>query len=166
MLTRVLAATAATTAGATVALVVALATAAGTLAIPSGAIAGLSTEIEKALQESPYVYIQSERKSGQLGRPAEIWFFYEGGAVYVGTRPESWRVRRIKAGRTKARIAVGKSDGAAFEATGAVVRDPALEQRLQETFAKKYPEGWRKHETSFREGFKTGARVLVRYTPR
>ena len=136
------------------------------LSVATAAYAGLAPEVTRALQESKYVYVQSERKTGALGKPAEIWFHYEGSAVYVGTRPSSWRVRRIKAGRPRARIAVGKVDGPAFEATGALVRDAALDQRLMDDFARKYPEGWSRHAESFREGFKTGERVLVRYTPR
>ena len=136
------------------------------LTVVTAAYAGLAPEVGRALEESKYVYVQSERKTGELGKPAEIWFHYEGSAVYVGTRPSSWRVRRIKAGRPRARIAVGKVDGPAFEATGALVRDTALEQRLMDDFARKYPEGWSRHAESFREGFKTGERVLVRYTPR
>jgi len=130
------------------------------------ALAGLSAEQEKQLGEATYVYIQSERKSGEWSRPAEIWFFTKGGKVYVGTRPDSWRVKRIKAGRTKARVAIGKVDGPAFEATGALTTDPAVEAALLEAFATKYPEGWKKHEQSFRDGFKSGERVLVEYTPR
>jgi len=65
--------------------------------------AGLSPEVEKALADAHYVYIQSERKTGQFGAPSEIWFFYDGGKVYVGTRPSSWRVKRIKAGRPPGR---------------------------------------------------------------
>ena len=136
------------------------------LTVVTAAYAGLAPEVTRALEESKYVYVQSERKTGELGKAAEIWFHYEGSAVYVGTRPSSWRVRRIKAGRPRARIAVGKVDGPAFEATGALVRDTALEQRLMDDFARKYPEGWSRHAESFREGFKTGERVLVRYTPR
>jgi hypothetical protein len=128
--------------------------------------AGLSPEIEKALGEAHYVYIQSERKGGQLGTPSEIWFFFDGGKIYVGTRPSSWRVRRIKAGRTRARIAVGSREGPSFEATGALVKDPKLEERLMEAYAKKYPEGWSTHADNFRDGFRTGERVLVAYTPR
>jgi hypothetical protein len=132
----------------------------------TAAAAALSPEIDRALRDSKYVYIQSERKSGQLGKPAEIWFYYDGKAVYVGTPPTSWRVRRIKAGHKKARIAVGKADGPAFDATGEIVRDGALEQRLMEEYARKYPEGWSRFADKFREGFKNGERVLVRYTPR
>lgn len=130
-----------------------------------GAAAALSPELERALRESKYVYVQSERKSGALGKPAEIWFWYDGSALYVGTRPASWRVRRLRAGRTRARIAVGRADGPSFEATGSLVRDPKLEMRLMEEFARKYPEGWARYADGFREGFKTGERVLVRYTP-
>jgi hypothetical protein len=143
-------------------ILVALGVLAGSL---RGAAAGLSPELVQALGESKYVYIQSERKSRELGRPAEIWFLYANGAVYVGTRPTSWRVRRIKAGRPRARIAVGRADGPAFEARGEVRRDPAMEDRLMAEFARKYPDGWQRHAEGFREGFKSGERVLVRYTP-
>lgn len=132
----------------------------------SPAIAGFTPEQEKQLAEATYVYVQSERKSGEWSKPAEIWFFVDGGKLYVGTRPQSWRVKRINAGRTKARIAIGTVDGPAFEATGAVVKDPAVEEKLMAAFAKKYPDGWKRHEDSFRQGFKSGERVLVAYTPR
>ena len=128
--------------------------------------AGLSPEVEKALADAHYVYIQSERKTGQFGAPSEIWFFYDGGKVYVGTRPSSWRVKRIKAGRTRAHIAVGSPQGPSFEGTGALVKDPKLEERLMEAYAKKYPEGWSTHADNFRNGFRSGDRVLVAYTPR
>jgi len=136
------------------------------LALASAVAAALPPAIDHALRDSKYVYIQSERKSHQLGKPAEIWFFYDGSAVYVGTRPTSWRVRRIKAGRHRAHIAVGKLDGPAFDATGELVHDAKIEQQLLEAYAKKYPEGWTRFADSFREGFKTGDRVLVRYTPK
>jgi len=117
------------------------------------------------LQSSKYVYIASTRKDGALGKPAEIWFLYHQGAVYVGTMPTSWRVRRIKAGRPQAKIWVGKPDGPAFAARGEVVKDAAVEQVMLETFAKKYPDGWPKYAEKFRAGFKDGSRVLVKYTP-
>jgi hypothetical protein len=143
-----------------------LAFCAAALALTSALAAALPSEIDHALRDSKYVYIQSERKTHQLGKPAEIWFFYDGTAVYVGTRPTSWRVRRIKAGRRRAHIAVGKPDGPGFDATGELVHDAKIEQQLLEAYAKKYPEGWTRFADSFREGFKTGDRVLVRYTPK
>jgi hypothetical protein len=136
------------------------------LCLAASAAGALSPELDRALKDSKYVYVQSERKSHDLGKAAEIWFYYDGKAVYVGTPPTSWRVKRIKAGRKKARIAVGKSDGPAFEATGELVHDAAIEKQLMEAYAKKYPEGWSRFADKFRDGFKNGDRVLVRYTPK
>jgi hypothetical protein len=137
-----------------------------TLVLAGGAAGALAPDVDRALRDSKYVYVQSERKSGAFGKAAEIWFFYEGGAVYVGTVPASWRVRRIKAGRRRARIAVGTTGGPTFEATSEVLRDPAIEQRMMDEFARKYPEGWSRFADKFRDGFKSGERVLVRYTPK
>jgi hypothetical protein len=128
--------------------------------------AGFAPEIETALAKAEYVYIQTERKSGELGKAAEIWFFTEAGALYVGTRPTSFRVRRVQAGRTRARVAVGTPDGPAFDATAALVKDAALAGRMMDAFATKYAEGWKRHEAGFREGFESGERVLVKYTPK
>jgi hypothetical protein len=139
----------------------------GTLALVAAASAwaALAPEVDRALRDAKYVYIQSERKSGELSKPAEIWFYYDGSAVYVGTRPSSWRVRRIKAGRRKARVAVGKVDGPVFTAVGELKHDAAVEEKLMAEFARKYPEGWSRFADSFRDGFKSGERVLVRYAP-
>jgi len=129
------------------------------------AAAALSPELERSLKESKYVYVQSERKSGALGKPAEIWFFYDAGTVYVASPPTAWRVRRIKAGRRKARIAVGKPDGPSFAATGRTLHDPAVEERLMAAYGHKYPDGWARFEEKFRAGFKDGSRILIAYTP-
>jgi hypothetical protein len=136
------------------------------VALVAAARPSLAPDVRAALRDARYVYIQSERKSGQLGKPAEIWFFVDGDTLYVGTRPQSWRVKRIKAGRTKARIAVGSPQGPAYDATGALVRDPAAEAKLLAAFAAKYPDAWPRYADGFRDGFRTGERVLVAYTPR
>ena len=138
----------------------------GALAAHLGSARSLDEQLTEQLGSAKYVYLSSERKSGEWSEPAEIWFLWDQGSVWVGTKPSTWRVRRIKAGRTKARIAIGKVDGPTFEATGAVVKDAAIEAKLMETYAKKYPDGWKSYEPSFRDGWKSGERVLVRYTPR
>ncbi len=130
---------------------------------PSGA--EVTPELAQALATSPYVYIATERKGGGYGAPAEIWFMWDGGAVWVASPPTTWRVKRIRAGRPHARIAVGSKDGPSFAATGSLVSDPAVYERLFTTYAKKYPEGWRQYESRFRDGLKDGGRVLIRYAP-
>ena len=117
------------------------------------------------LATAKYVYISSTRKDGSLSKPAEIWFLSHNGAVYVGTLPTSWRARRIKAGRPQATIWVGKPDGPSFTATGALVKDPAIETLMLDTYAKKYPDGWPKYEQKFLSGFKDGSRIIIKYTP-
>lgn len=131
---------------------------------PSRAAALAETQRE-LLANSRYVYISSERKDGSFGAPAEIWFLFHDGAVWVGTTPQSWRARRIQAGRPNAKIAVGKTDGPSFSAKGTIVKDPKIEELMFTTFASKYPEGWPRHEQGFRSGFKDGNRILIKYTP-
>ncbi len=137
------------------------------IASAAGAIAAapLGPEIEHALASSTYVYIASERKDGSFGTPAEIWFMWDDGAVWVASPPTSWRAKRIRAGRMKARITVGTKNGPTFTAEGSFVRDPAVYERLFATYAKKYPDGWRSYEARFRDGLKNGSRVLMRYRP-
>jgi hypothetical protein len=136
------------------------------LVAPCAVPAELAADLQQQLAASKYVYISSTRKDGVLSEPAEIWFFWHDGAVYVGTRPTSWRVKRIKAGRPGAKIAVGKVDGPSFMATGALVKDPKIEALLLDTYAKKYPDGWSKYADNFRNGFKDGGRVVVKYVPK
>jgi hypothetical protein len=151
----------------------------GLVAIAS-AESTLSDSLKEELRGAKYVYISSTRKDGSLGRPAEIWFFYHDGAVYVGTRPASWRVKRIKAGRPAAKIWIGKPNGpsmfqaseadlkglSSFEAMGSVVDDTKIHEAMFEAFAEKYPDGWPTHEKGFRTGFKDGSRMLVKYVPK
>jgi len=115
------------------------------------------------LEKSEYVYISSTRQDGTLGEPAEIWFFMHEGDLFVGTRPDSWRVKRIGWGRPQAKIWIGKRDGPSYRAMGTIEKDPALQAKLFDVYGKKYPKGWKKWESSFREGFEDGTRVLVRY---
>jgi len=145
------------------ATLVALLLTSGLVARP--AAAGLSEAERDGLTNSRYVYISSQRKDGTFGSPAEIWFLFHDGAVWVGTLPQSWRAKRIKAGRPNATIAIGKVDGPSFKAKGQLVKDTQMEELLFKTFATKYPEGWPKHEAKFRSGFKDGTRVLIKYTP-
>ncbi len=132
---------------------------------PAAADVPLAPETIRALEQSPYVYIATQRKDGTFSPPAEIWFMWDQGAVWMASPATTWRAKRIRAGRGTARIFVGKKDGPMLTATGTFVRDPAAYDRLYATFAKKYPDGWPRYEAKFREGLKDGSRVLMRYQP-
>jgi hypothetical protein len=125
----------------------------------------LPKHLQDLLASSTFVYISSTRKDGTLSRPAEIWFLWHKGSVYVASPPTTWRARRIRWGRPQAQIWIGKPDGPSFTATGAIVNEPETQAVLLETYARKYPDGWKKWEESFRKGFTEGGRVLIRYTP-
>ena len=133
--------------------------------LPSPAAADLGPELQEALDTSKYVYIQSERKGGAFGSKAEIWFLHHDGAVWVGTPMSTYRVKRIQAGRTKAKVWIGSADGPMFDAVGELVQDDEVAELMFQTFAEKYPDGWPTYEESFRSGFGDGSRTLVRYAP-
>jgi hypothetical protein len=138
----------------------------GTLASAAPAkSASLSPDLQKALDSSKYVYIQSTRKDGKLSKPAEIWFMPYKGAVWVASPVTTYRVKRIQAGQTKAKIAVGKSDGPSFNAKGSLVKDPEANKVMFEAFAKKYASDWSSYEKQFRDGLANGSRALIKYEP-
>lgn len=138
---------------------------AGWLAAGPAFAAELAKDIRDLLASSTYVYIASTRKDGSLSKPAEIWFLWHQGAVYVASAPTTWRAKRIRWGRPQAKIWVGKPDGPSFTATGAIVDEPAVHEVMFKTYAEKYGLRWNLWEKSFREGLKDGSRVLIRYTP-
>ena len=125
----------------------------------------LSPELQKALESSKYVYVQSTRQNGELSKAAEIWFMYHDGAVWVCTPTTTHRVKRIQAGKTEAKVAVGKPDGPSFMTKSSLVKDPEVNKVLFETFAKKYADGWSSYEKQFKEGLANGSRTLVKYDP-
>jgi hypothetical protein len=127
--------------------------------------ADLPKNLQDALASSTYVYISSTRKDGTLSTPAEIWFLWYKGSVYVASAPTAWRVRRIRWGRPAAKIWIGTREGPSFMATGAIVEEPEVHPILFDTFARKYGAGWTKWEESFRKGLVDGGRVLIRYRP-
>jgi len=138
------------------------------LTLVSGAACAteLPAAVRDQLASATYVYIATQRKDGSFGKPAEIWFMYHDGAVWVGTPPTTWRVKRIKHHRPTAKIAVGKPDGPSFAAVGSIVTDPKVADLLFETYAKKYPDRWPGYAQKFKDGIKDGSRVLVKYVPK
>jgi hypothetical protein len=136
------------------------------LAAPRARAAGLSAEMKAHLAESEYVYVSSQRKDGTFSPPAEIWFFVHDGAVWVGTKRSSWRVRRILAGRPAAKVHAYMPSGPSFEATASLVADKEVWKRMFAAYEKKYAAGWKTHGKIFAEGAADGSYVLVRYTPK
>ncbi len=131
------------------------------LSVAPARSASLTPELQKALDSSKYVYVQSARKDGTLSKPAEIWFMPYNGAVWVASPVTTYRVKRIQAGQTKAKIWIGKMDGSAFNAKGSIVTDP----EVNKAYAKKYSSEWSSYEKKFRDDLANGSRVLIKYEP-
>ena len=133
--------------------------------------AELSAEVKSALANSSHIYIATTRKGGGLGARSESWFLYHKGVVYIASALDTWRVRRIKAGRSRAKIWVGAPNGPSFAATGALVKELQIPEVMFKTYAKKYPSTdklelmWPDREQEYRKGLKDGSRVLTKYTP-
>jgi hypothetical protein len=90
---------------------------------------------------------------------------HHNGAVWVASPVTTHRVKRIQAGQTKAKVAIGKADGPSFTAKGSIVKDPEANKALFEAFAKKYSDGWSSFEKQFRDGLTNGSRALIKYEP-
>ena len=52
-----------------------------------------------------------------------------------------------------------------FIAEATLDRDPAVFERLMQSFAEKYSDGWNKWEPRFRKGYTDRTRILIRYHP-
>lgn len=129
------------------------------------ALVALTAEQLALLQKSPFVYISSTRKDGSLSQPAEIWFMVADGSIWVASAPTSWRAKRIRWKRPMATIWIGSRSGPSLRAHGELVQDPKRYDQLCDAYAVKYPERWSRWEESFRQGLRSGERVLIRYTP-
>ncbi len=135
------------------------------------------TALEKAVAESPLVYISPLRSDGQESQcHAEVWFVPDGKDLLVVTDAKRWRAAAIGKGLDRARLWVGdygvwkKADGKFREAPGCDARaslekDAAAHARALETFGQKYASAWGSWGPRFEKGLASGERVLIRYAP-
>ena len=147
-------------------------------AAPFRAVAGaLVDETTRALGNSETIYITPLKKGGAESTcHSEVWFVYQGGAIYVVTSSKAWRARAIGLGLDQARMWVGefgvwKRANDAFRkapelsATAAVIDDSAMRAQVLEVFGKKYHGEWSDWGPKFKNGLADGSRVMLRYTP-
>jgi hypothetical protein len=133
------------------------------------------------LESSPFVYISPLRRNGsESSCHSEVWFAWIDGAVVINTAPTTWKSRALAAGRDRARIwvgdhgrvkqMIGKNEAFRsaphFDARVESVKngEPLLE-RLLGVYEKKYPREIANWRDKMREGYKSGDRLLLRYTP-
>ena len=155
---------------------------AGALLVPwrSAGAATLPAATVSALESSPHVYVSPLKSDGSESRcHGEVWYGWPDGKAVVTTSAERWKARALAGGLDGARIWVGDygpwkrmglandafRKGPSFDARAAKIDDPAVLERLMQTFHKKYPAEIGKWEAKMRKGFETGERILIGYTP-
>jgi hypothetical protein len=131
----------------------------------------------KSLGASQTIYITPLKKGGAESKcHAEVWFTYDGSAIFVVTSSKAWRARAISLGLTEARMWVGEfgvwqrateafRKAPELTATGAPVTDPAVQSQVLERFGAKYRAEWSSWGPKFRNGLADGSRVMLRYSP-
>ena len=133
------------------------------------------------LESSPFVYISPLLADGRESKcHGEVWYGWIDGAVVINTAPTTWKSRALAAGRKRARIWVG-DHGRVKQMIGSndefrkaphfdarvesVKGDEALLDRLLAVYEKKYPREIANWRDKMRDGYKSGERLLLRYTP-
>jgi hypothetical protein len=133
------------------------------------------------LESSPFVYISPLLANGSESRcHGEVWYGWLDGAVVINTAPTTWKSRALAAGRTRARIwvgdhgrvkqVIGSNDAFRsaphFDATVESVQgNRALLDRLLALYENKYPREIANWRDDMRDGYESGKRLLLRYTP-
>lgn len=133
------------------------------------------------LESSPFVYISPLLADGRESRcHGEVWYGWLDGAVVINTAPTTWKSRALAAGRSRARIWVGDHgrvkqmigsndafrSAPHFDATAESVKgNRALLDRLLALYEKKYPREIANWRDDMRDGYESGKRLLLRYTP-
>ena len=136
---------------------------------------GLDAAAQKAIDESPLIYVSPLKSDGsESSCQAEVWFVSDGADVMVVTEPGRWRAAAIGKGLDKARLWVGdfgawKSAKGRYKSAPSYVARASIEKSADvhasalASFGKKYSAEWGKWGPRFQKGLASGDRVLIRY---
>jgi PPOX class probable F420-dependent enzyme len=94
--------------------------------------------IQAVLARAKRIYLTTYAASGRSGT-VPVWFMPKEGSLYFTTQRASLKARRIKA-TGRARVAVGRADGPAFDARAEWIEErPDLEREILAAYRSKYP---------------------------
>ena len=149
-------------------------------AAPPPSSSPLSASTRALLEKSEFVYVSPLRSDGRESTcHGEVWYGWDEGSVALITARTTWKGRALAAGLDRARLWVGNHgrwkgllfnnedfrNAPSFEARARIDPDPALLERLMQLYAVKYPAEFSDWEPAMRDGFETGERVIIRYSP-
>ena len=128
---------------------------AGFARVPASKMQPMTSQIPAAIRGRKYISLTTFRKTG-VGVPTPVWFGEEDGKLYVMTRSDMGKTKRI---RNNAQVKVapctirGKVTGPEFPATARVL-PPEEHQRARKTINRKYwmariPLVWARTDTYF-----------------
>ncbi len=142
----------------------------------------LASDLEEALEKSPYVYVSPLLASGRESTcHGEVWYAWLDGAVFAIVAADGWKAKSLAAGRDRARLWVGdhgtwKTSGGLsrtesfrkaphLDVRGEGLRDPKMVERVLSVYDVKYPDEIGRWRDRMRNGVADGSRVLIRYVP-
>jgi hypothetical protein len=134
------------------------------LILPALVYAEVSTTAREALETAKEIYVATERADGSRSAVAPVWFMYENGIVYFSTASGSHKARRLREGG-RVYVAVGSTDGPAFEGWGTLVSDATLIDRMAAYYRRKYWIAWLGFFVPNKDRVAAGKTVIVKVTP-
>ena len=131
------------------------------------------------LTGSKFAYVSPLRSNGQESTcHGEVWYAWLDESIVVITAKTTWKARALAAGLDSARIWVGNygrwkgwlrnseafMQAPNFLAHAKTDHDPALLERLMNVYKTKYPAEFPAWEDRQRSGFRSGERIIIRYS--
>jgi hypothetical protein len=134
----------------------------------------------KHLTESEFVYVSPLLSNAQESTcHGEVWYAWLDESVVLITAKTTWKARALARSLDSARVWVGSHGrwkgwfrnneafrkAPNFEALAKVDNDASLLDRLMNVYETKYPTEFSDWEDRQRSGFKSGERIIIRYSP-
>ena len=101
----------------------------------------LSATTQGALQKQKLIYVSTKRANGEWSSRSAVRFMYEKDAVYFITAPSSHKVRQIGRG-SPTQLSLGKDDEAVLSGAAQIAKDPAIIDRVDRAYRRKYWTAW------------------------
>jgi PPOX class probable F420-dependent enzyme len=123
-----------------------------------------STDFFDALRRTKTLYLTTWSASGTSGT-VPIWFFEHHGRIYFCSRRDTLKVRRIRRSG-HAVLRVGRRSGPHLACTAQVMdNDPAIRQRLVQTYRRRYWFRWLFLGPRIRRALDRDEEVIIELTP-
>lgn len=112
------------------------------IAIAVSATAGpLPDAMKEALRSKKQIHVATQRDDRSRGKPAPVWFWWDGTHLYFTTGPQTYKARRIRRG-SPVFVSVEGAQGPFVQGRAEIVTDPGIIARMGEAYSQKYWIAW------------------------